>query len=540
MVVSQQQTLHFFVSAIVCYTRGVKEDRRAYNPPSSIKEPLTSLENVAFARNLLRPGRCRPAFMCKPSETAATVAADPTETTDDTNHPVPWLRRYTRWRQTSKEESVQAENRILSLSGVELHAAEVPTGPKPNQFMNTVIGGPPSAPALVVIPGYGAGIGFFFRNLATLCENFRVHAVDLLGTGLSGRPTWKARNREETEEFFLDSLCTWRSAMGIDKMVLVGHSMGGLISARYALKYPEHVEHLILVCPAGITKKQDDWEMPELFRNPWSVPGAIFRVFNQFLEWGVTPGGVVRSMGPWGNNMVKGYIQRRFKNSMGLTDEETSAFEEYLYHIMSAPGSGEHALRYLLGPFAWGRAPLEEDLRNIKVPMTFIYGDKDWTGTDGAQRAMNGLATMRPALSDADQKLITLPKAGHYAFLDQPKLFKEHMLSICSPYFKNTEEALKVSDAEGARQPGFPAAARNVRHIVPRISPETGQSLPSDGSAGTHDTPSFQRHSGVDDIEPSDPTPATDEHRQGSGAVGHVSILSSDSIAAEVRKQVEL
>lgn len=34
----------------------------------------------------------------------------------------------------------------------------------------------------------------------------------------------------------------------------VGHSMGGLISARYALKYPEHVEHLILVCPAGIVR----------------------------------------------------------------------------------------------------------------------------------------------------------------------------------------------------------------------------------------------------------------------------------------------
>lgn len=34
--------------------------------------------------------------------------------------------------------------------------------------------------------GYGAGIGFFFRNMAALTEHFRVHAVDLLGTGMSG------------------------------------------------------------------------------------------------------------------------------------------------------------------------------------------------------------------------------------------------------------------------------------------------------------------------------------------------------------------
>ncbi len=55
---------------------------------------------------------------------------------------------------------------------------------------------------------------------------------------------------------------------------------------------------------------------------------------------------------------------------MGLTDRETDAFEAYFYHIMSARGSGEHALRYLLGPFAWARAPLEDDLHQLKVPFS--------------------------------------------------------------------------------------------------------------------------------------------------------------------------
>lgn len=36
---------------------------------------------------------------------------------------------------------------------------------------------------------YGAGAGFYFRNIDGLAKHFRVHAVDLLGTGMSGAPT---------------------------------------------------------------------------------------------------------------------------------------------------------------------------------------------------------------------------------------------------------------------------------------------------------------------------------------------------------------
>ena len=44
--------------------------------------------------------------------------------------------------------------------------------------------------------------------------------------------------------------------------------------------------------PAGVpqTKQAPDWEPPEIFRSPWSIPGALFRVFNQALEWGALPG----------------------------------------------------------------------------------------------------------------------------------------------------------------------------------------------------------------------------------------------------------
>jgi hypothetical protein len=39
---------------------------------------------------------------------------------------------------------------------------------------------------------------------------------------------------------------------------------------------------------------------------------------------------------------------------------------------VAAPGSGEFALRHILAPFAWPRAPLEERMQQLEVPITFI------------------------------------------------------------------------------------------------------------------------------------------------------------------------
>lgn len=73
---------------------------------------------------------------------------------------------------------------------------------------------------------------------------------------LSGRPPFTARTQEEAESFFLASLSSWKEGVGLGgrKVVLVGHSLGGYLAAAYALRYPHHVQHLVLVCPAGVPK----------------------------------------------------------------------------------------------------------------------------------------------------------------------------------------------------------------------------------------------------------------------------------------------
>lgn len=69
-----------------------------------------------------------------------------------------------------------------------------------------------------------------------------------------GRPHWQARSREQAENFFLDALSAWHKELKLGKMVLMGHSLGGYLAATYALRHPEDVQHLILVCPAGLVR----------------------------------------------------------------------------------------------------------------------------------------------------------------------------------------------------------------------------------------------------------------------------------------------
>ena len=103
---------------------------------------------------------------------------------------------------------------------------------------------------LVMIHGFGGGVGIFVKNIDALSKRLKVFAFDTLGFGKSSRPQFPT-DPEDCEQFFVESIEAWRKQKNLDKMVLLGHSFGGYQAACYAIKYPQHVHHLILADPWG-------------------------------------------------------------------------------------------------------------------------------------------------------------------------------------------------------------------------------------------------------------------------------------------------
>ncbi|XVE94608.1 hypothetical protein REPUB_Repub02eG0023100 [Reevesia pubescens] len=307
-----------------------------------------------------------------------------------------------RWIPTSTERIIAAQKGLLSLGKTPYVVEQVNIGSgapgskvrwfrsssNEPRFINTVtFDSKEGSPTLVMVHGYGASQGFFFKNFDYLANRFKVIAIDQLGWGGSSRPDFTCKSTEETEAWFIDSLEEWRKAKNLSHFILLGHSIGGYVAAKYALKHPEHVQHLILVGPAGFTSESDnksEWLIR--FRATWK--GAIL---NHLWESNFTPQKIVRGLGPWGPNFVRKYTAARFSPRYSadgvFTEEESKLISDYMYHTSAAKASGELCLKYLLAFGAFARKPLLHSASEWKVPTTFIYGDQDWMDYQGAQEA---------------------------------------------------------------------------------------------------------------------------------------------------------
>jgi 4,5:9,10-diseco-3-hydroxy-5,9,17-trioxoandrosta-1(10),2-diene-4-oate hydrolase len=112
--------------------------------------------------------------------------------------------------------------------------------------------GPDAGPPVVMLHGGGPGASAwsnFGPNLPVFAERFRTLLVDQPGFGQSARPPVTG----SYFTFSADALAALLTELGIERVHLIGNSLGGGTAVRFALNYPERAGRLVLMGPGGLS-----------------------------------------------------------------------------------------------------------------------------------------------------------------------------------------------------------------------------------------------------------------------------------------------
>ena len=103
-----------------------------------------------------------------------------------------------------------------------------------------LVAGDPTAPAMVLLHGLGEQAAGWEPVAPRLAETFRVVALDLRGHGASDRPG------AYSYELMRDDVIGVLDALELPEVVLVGHSMGGVVAYLVAAARPEGIARLVV------------------------------------------------------------------------------------------------------------------------------------------------------------------------------------------------------------------------------------------------------------------------------------------------------
>jgi len=145
------------------------------------------------------------------------------------------------------------ESFVLEETGGETDSHEVvpefvEVGGRTLRYLKQGDGGQPA----VLVHGFTGNLNNWLFNQAPLASDRTVYALDLPGHGLSSKDVG-----DGSLETFADVLHAWLDAVGLPRVHLVGHSLGGGIVLALALKHPDRLLSCTLIASAALGSEVD-------------------------------------------------------------------------------------------------------------------------------------------------------------------------------------------------------------------------------------------------------------------------------------------
>ncbi len=248
---------------------------------------------------------------------------------------------------------------------------------------------------ILFIHGLGSYLQAWTRNVEILRSDYRCISIDLPGYGKSSKQPHSGQMT-----FYAGIVNELLQQLDIEKVILAGHSMGGQISVTTALLYPQLVEGLILVDPAGFEpfhEGQKQWfrEVMTLEMVKLTTPEAIQ------------------------NNLATNFYRLPDDAEFMITDRISMRsaydFEAYCYTVVQSVSGMVNE-------------PVREYLKDIDKPTLIFFGENDNLIPN---RYLNPGKTVDVAKEGAalipGSKLIMVPKCGHFMMFEKPEVFNSEV-----------------------------------------------------------------------------------------------------------------
>ena len=263
-------------------------------------------------------------------------------------------------------------------------------------YMDIPPAGQPNGRVVVLLHGMNFG-GFYFGGPIEVLRNegFRVVVPDEIGFGRSSKPIMPYN--------FHDMAANVRKllqSLGIARAAIVGHSMGGMLAARFSASYPDMTERTVIYNPIGLTDPR--------YQTPWRTADEAYKA----------------TMAQSHDQIYQAFYAniRRYFPSPGAWKPE---YEQYV-RILYAPTLGSEWPRLAMVRAIYQQItyldPVVYDWPKIKSKTLVLGGDKD--GADFPAQAKH-IADSIPGA-----QLVLIPNAGHVPHLEVPETFNRELLKF--------------------------------------------------------------------------------------------------------------